>query len=979
MNILKNKIDLTEDRILADLNPEQQRAVTHDLGPLMIVAGAGTGKTKAITHRIAYLVIAKKALPEEILALTFTDKAAAEMEERVDILLPYGYANVNISTFHAFGDRVIREHALELGLPSDFQVLSRPEQVIFFREHLFEYPFDYYRPLGNPTRFIDAILTLFSRAKDEDISSEEYRQYVQNLTEQLTEDAQNEELSEHLKQQRELAEGYEKIQQLMAQEGKVDFGDQVFIPLQLFRRHPQILKAYQDRYKYILIDEFQDTNYSQFQLVKLLAGRRANITVVADDDQSIYKFRGAAISNILNFKKEYPQAKLEVLIRNYRSTQLILDAAYKLISHNNPDRLEVQENIDKRLVALEAGGNPVTHVHYDTLTSEADAVAGMIAEKVRTQKFSHNDFAILVRSNDDADAFIRSLNMKAIPFRFTGNRGLYRRAEVRLLMAFLRVIADPENSLQLYQLSISEIYRIPMKDITRIMNLAKRKNVSIHSIFNNLDAYPDDLADLSEEGKATVTKIVSDIRHYLDLSRENETGIILYRFLKDTHYLNRLIGENADDKIQNIARFFEGVRNFSNLAVLDRIPEFVKHLELLIEAGDDPATAEADLDAKAVNILTIHKAKGLEFPVVFLVSLVNDKFPTRNRGEDIPLPDELVKDILPSGDFHVQEERRLFYVGMTRARRELYLTSARDYGGKRPRKVSPFVLEALDKPRADEEYLKSSAMEKIERFAPIEEKAEERAGSIPSDKVISLSLYQIDDYLTCPLKYKYIHILRVPLLPHHTIIYGKALHEAVKEYHLHKINGRPITIEQVLDVFRRVWVSEGFLSREHEEKRIQAGEDALRKFYERQETLAVQPVYVEKDFSFLIDRDRVTGRWDRIDIRDGEVIVVDIKSSEVRQQDAADRRAKESRQLAIYALAYQQIFQQTPVAVELHFLETTLVGSAAVTDKLLNKAIEDIQEAARGIRARDYTPKPSYMNCQVCAYAEVCPATLVKY
>ena len=586
-----NKDNLTTEKIVEGLNPEQKRAVEYGEGPLMIVAGAGTGKTKVVTHRIAHLIISKRAEPEEILALTFTDKAAAEMEERVDVLLPYGFSNVQISTFHAFGDRILRENALAMGLTSDFTVMSRPEQVIFLREHLFDFPFEFYRPLGNPTKFIDSLIALYSRAKDEDVSPEEYLAYVDRLEQQLAKDPNNEELKDQLMQQRELALGYQKLQDLMAKEGKVDFGDQVYMALKFFRDNPNFTAKYQEQYKYLLIDEFQDTNYSQFQLVKLLAGSRANVTVVADDDQSIYKFRGAAISNILGFKDTYLDAELIVLTQNYRSTQAILDASYKLIKHNNPDRLEVRENIDKKLKALEPGGKLVTHLHYDTLTSEADAVAELIEEKVRKLKFGYNDFAILVRSNNDADQFMRSLNMKGIPYRFSGNRGLYDREEVRLLMAFLYIIANPENSMQLYHLAVSEIYHMPMRDITIVMNFAYRKNVSIFEVMDAPDEYEEELAKLSKEGRATMAIIMADIHKYLEESREAETGELLYNFLQDKKYLKRLIEENADYRIQNIARFFEVVRKFRELTEIDRVAEFVKHLDSLKEAGDDPATA----------------------------------------------------------------------------------------------------------------------------------------------------------------------------------------------------------------------------------------------------------------------------------------------------------------------------------------------------------------------------------------------------
>ncbi|MBM3254008.1 MAG: hypothetical protein FJZ16_07140, partial [Candidatus Omnitrophica bacterium] len=275
------------NQILKGLNAQQKEAVRHDKGPLLIIAGAGTGKTSVITRRIAHLIETKKALPEEIVALTFTEKAAANMEEGVDILVPYGYTNVWISTFHAFGDRILRENALIIGLDPNFKVLTRPEQIIFFREHLFEFPLNYFRPLSDPAKFIEALVVLFSRAKDEDTSPKEYLDYAKNLENKLKENPDDEELKELIIQQREIADSYAKYQELTSKNNRVDFGDQVYLCLKLLREHPLILKNYQRQFKYILVDEFQDTNYAQFELVKLLAGKDKNLTVVGDDDQCL--------------------------------------------------------------------------------------------------------------------------------------------------------------------------------------------------------------------------------------------------------------------------------------------------------------------------------------------------------------------------------------------------------------------------------------------------------------------------------------------------------------------------------------------------------------------------------------------------------------------------------------------------------------------------------------------------------------------
>ena len=974
------------ERLLAELNEQQRHAVTHDTGPLLIVAGAGTGKTAVITRRIAWLIATKRVRPSEILALTFTDKAATEMEERVDLLVPYGYTDVWISTFHAFGDRLLRDHALELGLAPDFRILTRAEQVIFFRERLFEFPLDYYRPLGDPTRYIEALIALFSRAKDEDTSPAEYLAYADRLIAHAEADPNDLERRDLARQQREIALTYQRYQELLAKEGLVDFGDLITLTLRLLRERPSVLRAYQERFKYILLDEFQDTNYAQFQLVRLLAtaskSAPQNITVVGDDDQSIYKFRGAAISNILNFLEVYPQAAQIVLTTNYRSHQRILDAAYRLIHHNDPDRLEVKNGLDKRLHAVRSEGPPVEHVHLDTLSSQADWVAARIADKVERGESRYKDFAILVRSNADADPFLRALNMRAIPHRFTGSRGLYNREEIRLALAFLRALARPGDNLSLYYLGVSSLYLISATDLAKALSYADRKNRTLEHVFTHLDSTADLTEELAPESRAAIAKLLDDLEQMRRVMNDHTTGRVLYEYLiTRTGYIRRLATSGLPEdeiRVANLAKFFDLVAKYGEIAAYDRVPEFVKHMEDLIASGDDPAVAEADFDQDAVNLLTAHKAKGLEFPVVFLVSCVADRFPTRNRGEVIPLPDPLVKDILPSGDFHLQEERRLFYVGMTRAQRELYLTSARDYGGVRPRKVSRFVLEALDLPQIDVAAFRASPVEAIHRHAHATDGQQSLEGVIPPDQPIILSYRQVDDYDTCPLKYKYTHLLRVPLLRDHRVVYGYAIHEAIREYHRRKARRQPIAFEDLLRHFERAWVNEGFISREHEDQRLHEGKDVLRRFFEFQEASGLVPTFVEAPFSFQVGSTRVKGRWDRVDLRGDEVVLIDFKTSDVRAQRDADRRARESLQLMLYALAYREVYGATPSRLELHFLgpQQVLVGSAVPDDEAMEKTVAIIAQSARGIRAQQFIATPDYYRaCRFCAFASICPYT----
>src|SRR5215510_1847031 len=516
------------ERILDGLNDGQREAVVHAAGPLLIVAGAGTGKTTVITRRIAWLIAQRRARPEEILALTFTDKAAAEMEERVDQLVPYGYADVEIATFHAFGDSLLRGHSLEIGLKNDFSVLSRAEQVIFLRDRLFELPLARYHPLGDPTRHLHEIITLVSRCKDENISPEDYAQCAERLRAAAHAPPDDTEARDRAEAQVELAATYAKHQELMTREGAIYFGDQIVLALRLFLERPHVLNVYQRRFKYILVDEFQDTNYAQFELVKHLAARYRNIAVVGDDDQAIFRFRGASMSNILDFDRTYPDARKVVLQENRRSPQAILDAAYRLIRYNNPDRLEVAQQIDKRLIARAPdGGFRVgklpEHLAFDTVSSESDQVAAIIADEHGRGR-PYRDFAILVRANNDADPFQRALSLRAIPRTFSGNAGLYGRPEVRLLIAFLRSVAHPDDSVSVHYLASSDIYSVPIVDLTRCATYADRRHRWLFDVFRAAPDLAELSAEISEAGHRAIRALVADLTRYMELAREMPTG-----------------------------------------------------------------------------------------------------------------------------------------------------------------------------------------------------------------------------------------------------------------------------------------------------------------------------------------------------------------------------------------------------------------------------------------------------------------------
>lgn len=970
--------------ILQDLNPQQKEAVTTTEGPLLIIAGAGTGKTTVIARRIAYIIEKKLAKPAEILALTFTDKAASEMEGRVDQLVPYGFIDTWISTFHAFGDRVLRDNAIDIGLSPDFKVLSRPQQVLFLQQNLFRINLSYYRPLSNPTKFVSALLTFFSRLKDENISVGEFTTFAKKYKSQ--------EKTEILKIT-ELKEAYEKYEKYKDEAGFLDFGDQVVKVIDLFKKRPAILKTYQGKFKYILVDEYQDTNFTQNQLVTVLASSHKNICVVGDDDQSIYKFRGAAVSNILEFSKNFPKAKQVVLTQNYRSTQAILDSAYKLIRHNDPDRLEVKNKIDKKLKSTKKDyGLLPQEIFADTNSEEADMVAqkieNLMSKSKSRSKYNYRDFAILVRANSQADPYLRALNMKDIPHKFVGASGLYNQPEVSLLISFLTAITNFEDSLNLYQLATSEIYNLESLDAIKLISYGKRKTRSLYYVLKNMDSIAKDDLEISKESQIVIKKILLDLEDAIKVSRRENAGRVLYEFLKKSGYLKRLDKQESLEnqlKIQNIAKFFEKIKEFEQVANIKTTHQFIDFLEAIRGAGDDPATVEFDPDTDAVNVITVHGAKGLEFPVVFMVGLVSDRFPTRSRTEAIEIPQEIIRETLPLGDWHIQEERRLFYVGVTRAKNILFFSWSRDIGSKRIKKISPFILESLDKVRSNTPSPKLSPIEKIEKFAPRPVQAVQTA--FFNVDVLKLTQGSLDDYLTCAFKYRYVHILRLPILRHHVIVYGSALHAAVAAFNRSKKNGKLISLPQLLEVFENSWDSEGFLTIEHEEKRKAQGKLAIAQFYKRELKSKDIPTLVESGFKFSLPGVTLVGRFDRVDVRPGSKIeIIDYKSSENIDQERADAQAKQSTQLAIYALYYAKTHKIMPEKVSLYFLETGIIGSHIPTEKDLEKTEKLIIETAKKIQSdttvNHFKANPKYFGrepaCNYCAYNSICPFSLAK-
>ena len=972
------------------LNKEQLEAIKHGEGPLLIIAGAGTGKTTVITERIQWLISQKLAKPSEILALTFTQKAAREMEERVDILMPYGYTQMWISTFHAFCDRVLRQEAIYIGLSSAYTLLSDTDATLLIRKNIFKFELDYFRPLGNPNKFIEGMINHFSRLRDEDISPNEYIKWAKALS--VKRKAESEEEKTEYKKYLELANTYKTYQELKVKEGVMDYADLITNTLLLFRTRKNTLKNYQDQFKYFLIDEFQDTNIAQNELILLLSGKNANLTAVADDDQSIYKFRGAAISNVIAFRKNFPTAKLIVLTQNYRSTQEILDKSYRLIKHNNPDRLEAKEGINKKLVAAnKKKGEAVKFIYTDRVENEADEVVKEIKNQKSKIKnndgeelYHWNDFAILLRANNHAEPFVRAFLRQGIPFQFLGPGQLFRQPEVKDLISYLQVLDNFEDNISLFRVLSMDYLDVSVRDLSAVSNFARRFNLSIFEacevVLGLRTAVNVKIPTITQESNEKIAKIIKMILKHLKLTRKETAGQILYYFLEDTGMVKDILNYRFpldEKKANNISKFFAKLKNYEAENEDASVATVLDWIMLSMELGESPLAADTDwAENDAVNILTVHSAKGLEFKVVFLANLVSQRFPSVGKKEQIPIPEALIKEELPEGDYHEEEERRLFYVGMTRAKDKLYFTAANYYGeGKREKKISPFVYEALGDDVTSSQIDKTAPQRSLLEW----KKKETVVSRVDKTHTLSyISYSQIDAFKLCPLHYKLRYILNIPPPVSPALSFGSSIHNVLRDFYLSFKLGEKVSKNFLFGLLEKNWLKEGYTSKKYEQEMQKRGRKYLDGYYEAEFTPKKNILVVEQPFTASISLDsriiKVGGRIDRIDdLGDGKIEIVDYKTGRVPSQ----RQVDADLQLSIYAMAATEIIEPPfdrkvdDILLTLYYFDNQQKIQSRRTSRQLEEDKQKILDYVKAIEVSDFHCSGNIV-CKSCEYKMFC-------
>lgn len=635
------------DRLLNGLNPEQQRAVKTTEGPLLLMAGAGSGKTRVLTHRIAYLMVEKAVNPYNILAITFTNKAAREMKERVQKLMGGAADEVWISTFHSMCVRILRRDIDRLGYSRNFLILDTTDQLSAIKQILKEKNID-------PKKFDPrAILGSISSAKNELKTAEDYAETAGDYYE------------------RTVSEVYDAYQKLLRKNDALDFDDLIMVTILLFKRVPEVLEYYQRKFQYIHVDEYQDTNRAQYVLVKQLASRFQNICVVGDSDQAIYRWRGADIGNILSFEKDYPQAKVILLEQNYRSTKRILNAANEVIK-NNLDRKP------KNLWTENDEGNKITYYRADDEQDEARFVAKMIKEQVESGKRKYSDFAILYRTNAQSRVMEEVLLKSNIQYTIVGGTKFYERKEIKDILAYLRLIANPSDDFSLERIINVPRRGIGASSVEKIAAFAGSHDIPMFDAISSPG-----LIGLSPKITKSVAEFCDLIVNFRKMQDYLSVTELVEQVIEKTGYKQMLEAEKsieAQARLENLEELLSVTKNFEDNNEDKSLLAFLTDLALV----SDIDQVDEEQEANHVLLMTLHSAKGLEFPVVFIIGLEEGIFP---HSRSLMEREEM------------EEERRLAYVGITRAEEELYLTNARSrilYGRRNNNMPSRFIGEIPD-------------------------------------------------------------------------------------------------------------------------------------------------------------------------------------------------------------------------------------------------------------------------------------------
>jgi len=866
-----------------------------------------------------------------------------------------------------------------------FRLLDGIDHWILLRRNLAALELEHYRRLAEPGRFLSDFEQFFSRCQDELVTPEDYEAYVAGLRAKYEgaraalDDTQQKERAEEIARQEEIARAYRTSSRLLRERNLVTFGALLLETVQQFRSNAALLEHYQHRFRYILVDEFQDTNIAQIELLWLLAGRHRNIVAVGDDDQAIYRFRGASYGSFLLFLERFtghpagtPESLryMRALTQNYRSTRIVLRAAGHVIRQN----YKTKKLPPKVLTTENPGAEKIRIAEFGEADQEATWIADELDRMHRAGR-GWGEFAVLYRAHAHRDLLVEILTAREIPFVIR-KLSILETTLVRDVMAYLRQVAHPGDDVACARVLAAPAWGLGAADVVRLAERAAKARGQ--NIWGVLDEAQAELAFLRDR------KRTAELVNWMAELRRRARELPAAEFTESLIADFALVLPADDPNRAALDRFLEFAREWEKKSETETVREFVDYLEYFREAGGEVCFEEGE-SKDAVQLMTVHAAKGLEFDRVFVMRMVQNQFPTSRRRPVLEFPPELMKEEKPEGDFHVQEERRLFYVAMTRAKKQLTLTTVVK---KRSRpsvfldellepgehrgsveQLAPKVVPATESAAAAMEELFGRGFEQARAYSRIVLWA--RQYRPPVAEPLQLSASAIEIYNLCPQKYLFEQRWGIRGRPAAAMAFGNVMHTTVREFVRAIQRGRRMPFDEVEAIFKREWPSARFRDSYQEQEYQKEGLAQLRGFYERYVAAPADVLEQEKWFELPLEENVVvTGRIDQLNRVDGnEVEIVDYKTGRPKEEKDAEK----SLQLSLYALAMRELLELDPVRLTFYNLTTNEPVSAPREEKQLEEARKTVLEVAAQIRAGHFPAKPGY-HCRMCEYHSLCPA-----
>ena len=1013
------------------LNTAQEQAVEGG-GIQLILAGPGSGKTLVITEKILHL-LTSGIRPENILALTFSKKAAQEMIERLEKSIDP--SDLTIGTFHSFCFGVLQDNVLDSGISFSSGNIDRTNQLVWALKNIDSFGFEHLKVGNNASRLVESIMDGISSFKDELISTEDLEQYLDEKdTRQLSEEERS-----YLNKLSDLLKVYQAYEPYKRKEQLLDYDDQITEASRLFAENPLLLKRYRQRYTHILVDEFQDTNFAQLCLIKQLAGE--NVCVVGDDDQAIYRFRGAYLTNFKDFSDHFGTKDPLLLDVNYRNSRSILKLATQLMQ-NAPYRKEkalTTQNDDETLNTVATCENEDAEAVY-VLNEIQKCIKTEFSRRSSGEKspISYKDIAVLSRQRVAGIKIHDILQKNGIPAEFVGEVDFFASQVIRDIIAYLRILDDPLVA----AVSLTRVMKslgITEANISHLNSYARREkqieNVTDGVFYAMLEAggfLPNQNVEIAE-----IAHLVEEL-----LSRKERVSLteLVYEIL--IHY-SGLYKNNIDGgNIRNVTllnRFYQLVQEYASLTREASVEDLLSYLELL--SGFDLEIEDYE-EKDSVKVMTVHQSKGKEFPVVFVIDLAANKFPSKHRSKPFYVPSDLSRGLKIEENesaLYVQEERRLLYVAMTRAEHKLYLTHAEQYGNnKNKSKPSPFLLE-LDyenNPLVERFYVEQEeASHILSEESPVEKakrKLQEQAAQaiyqmrtktalqhvMDLEKIrlleagLGLDAFNVEQlldanvsdgwledllqaeaaplisnthrfsasalntYNKCPLHYKFTYVLKVPSASKMLFNLGSLIHKVIHQLTLRELEGVPPTEGKAFALLERLWPSAGFSSKQEEwEKRVEA-EQLLTTYIEWNLENENEVVGAEVEFLFPLNGRNVKGFIDRLErTSDGEYVVVDFKTGSTIE---SKKIIPDNIQMNVYCLAVQNKFGKIPVRCSLLYLKKKRMVDYEPDIQNLEKQKARLEGIIQQVISESFEPSPSYEACLFCGYGELCETKEVE-